>query len=391
VIVVAANPTQVHPTQINPIVLVAGGTGGHVFPAQALAGELRAKGYTLALLTDDRGAAWADALGDIATHAIRAGRVTGVTFSQRIKGVWDLALGALQSRRLLRGLAPSVVIGFGGYTSVPAMLAATYLRLPTVLHEQNALLGRANRLLAPRVSVIATSFTEVQKLEQKEQHKVVYTGNPVRGAVEALRDVPYQAPEPGGPIRLLVTGGSQGARVFSDVVPNAIARLSDHLRARIQLAQQCRPEDLERVKAVYDESGFNAELAPFFEDISERLGQAHLVICRSGASTVAELTAAGRPAMLVPYAHAADDHQAFNARAIAERGGAEIILEPDFKPEILAARLKLLLEQPATLSAMAAAAHGAGIARAASNLAAVATELIPVGTGDADGNGREAA
>ena len=381
---VAANPTQV-----NPIVLVAGGTGGHVFPAQALAGELRAKGYTLALLTDDRGAAWAEALGDIATHAIRAGRVTGVTLSQRIKGAIDIALGALQSRRLLRGLAPSVVIGFGGYTSVPAMLAATNLRLPTVLHEQNALLGRANRLLAPRVSVIATSFAEVLRLREEDSHKVVYTGNPVRTAVEALRDTPYEAPSHGQDIDLLVTGGSQGARVFSEVVPGAIARLSDHLRQRLRLTQQCRPEDLDRVAAAYDDIGFSAELAPFFEDLADRLGRAHLVICRSGASTVAELTTAGRPAILVPYAHAADDHQAVNAGAIADRHGAEVIFEADFKSEILAARLKLLLDQPATLTAMAAAARRTGLKHAAANLAAVATELIPAD--DANGDGRQAA
>ena len=381
---VAANPTQV-----NPIVLVAGGTAGHVFPAQALAGELRAKGYTLALLTDDRGADWTGALNGITTHTIRAGRVTGVTLSQRAKGAFNLVLGAMQSRRLLRRLAPSVVIGFGGYTSLPAIMAATNLRLATVIHEQNALLGRANRLLAHRVSVIAISFPEVFRLREEDGHKVVYTGNPVRAAIEALRERPYQAPGQGEDIHLLVTGGSQGAGVFSEVVPGAIARLSDHLRQRIRLTQQCRPEDLDRVAAVYDDIGFTAELAPFFENLADRLGRAHLVICRSGASTVAELTTAGRPAILVPYAHAADDHQAFNARAIADRHGAEMILEADFKAEILAARLKLLLDQPATLAAMAAAAHRAGLKDAVGNLAAVATELIPAS--DANGNGRQAA
>ncbi len=383
------NLDATNPTQINPIVLVAGGTGGHVFPAQAVAAELRAKGYTLALLTDDRGADWIGGLGNITTHTIRAGRVTGVAFSQRIKGAFDLVLGALQSRLLLRRLAPSVVIGFGGYTSVPAVMAATSLRLPTVIHEQNALLGRANRLLASRVSVIAISFPEVTHLREQDSHKVVYTGNPVRTAVEALRATPYLAPAHGEDIHLLVIGGSQGARVFSEVVPGAIARLSDHLRRRIRLTQQCRPEDMDRVAAAYDEIGFSAELAPFFEDLADRLGRTHLVICRSGASTIAELTVAGRPAILVPYAHAADDHQAVNAHALADRHGAEVILETDFKSEILAARLKLLLDQPATLTTMAAAAHRIGLEHAAGNLAAIATGLIP--TSDANGNGRQAA
>ena len=375
-----------NPTQINPIVLVAGGTGGHVFPAQALAGQLRAKGYTLALLTDDRGADWTGAVGAIATHTIRAGRVTGVTFSQRVKGLIDLALGALQSRSLFRRLTPSVVIGFGGYTSVPALMAATTLGLPTVIHEQNALLGRANRLLAPRVTVIATSFREVQRLRDEDSSKVVYTGNPVRPEIEELRALAYHAPQHGEPADILVTGGSQGARVFSDVVPAAIARLSGQQRARIRLTQQCRPEDLERVAAAYDKIGFKAELAPFFPDLAARLGKAHLVICRSGASTVAELTTSGRPSILVPYAHAADNHQAVNAQAIADNNGAEVIMESDFKPEILAARLKLLLDQPANLAAMAAAAHRLGIPNAATSLAEVAIRLIDKGS-----EGRKAA
>ncbi len=360
----------------HPIVLVAGGTGGHVFPAEALAGELRGLGHVLALLTDSRGAAWTRSLGGIATYAVRAGRVTGVGLGRRIRGAIELALGALQSRRLLRRLTPSVVVGFGGYTSVPALLAATSLKLPTLIHEQNAYLGRANRLLAPRVTAIATSFPEVARINEAYHAKTHLTGNPVRPAVRALRDLPYRPPAGEAEIHLLVTGGSQGAHIFSEVVPAALALLDDGLRARIRLAQQCRPEDLDAVADSYREMGLEAEIRPFFEDLAERLGRAHLVICRSGASTVAELTVAGRPAILVPYAHAADDHQSFNARAVAAQGGAEVMSEAEFTPEALAARLTELLARPETLAAMAGAARAAGHADAAEALARLTVGLI---------------
>lgn len=376
-------------TKINPIVLVAGGTGGHVFAAEALAGALRAEGHTLALLTDARGTAWTGALGDVTTHAIRAGRVTGVALGRRLKGVIDLALGGLQSRLLLRRLAPSVVIGFGGYTTVPAILAAASLGLPTIIHEQNALLGRANRLLAPRASAIATSFADVQRLRGDDRHKVVCTGNPVRAAFQELRDRPYREPRRGDEVHLLVTGGSQGARIFSKVVPDALARLADDMRQRIRLAQQCRPEDLDEVRATYRHMGLEAELAPFFDDLARRLERAHLVVCRAGASTVAELTTAGRPAILVPYAHAADDHQTTNAQAMADGGGAQLIAEADFTPVVLAARLKLMLDQPGTLGAMAAAAHHGGHGDAADSLARLVFRLIAAN--ELGGDGREAA
>ena len=365
--------------QIYPIVLVSGGTGGHVFPAEALAKNLRAKGYTLALFTDNRGAAWASALDDVTTYAIRAGRVTGVALVQRLKGVMDLALGGLQSRRLLSQLAPSVVIGFGGYTTVPAIMAAASLRLPIIIHEQNALLGRANRLLAPRVSAIATSFPETLRLRDEDRHKVIRTGNPVRAGFQELRDKPYHEPKRGDEINILVTGGSQGAQIFSKVVPIALARITDETRRRIRLSQQCRYEDLDEVQAAYQHMDLNAEVAPFFDDIAQRLDQAHLVVCRAGASTIAELTAAGRPSILVPYAHAADDHQTCNAQAIADNGGAEIVAENDFTPEVLATRLKLMLGQPGTLDAMSAAARAAGQNDAADNLARLVVGLSATG------------
>jgi UDP-N-acetylglucosamine--N-acetylmuramyl-(pentapeptide) pyrophosphoryl-undecaprenol N-acetylglucosamine transferase len=368
--------TDRDPKMSSPIVLVAGGTGGHVFPAEALAGELSGLGHALALLTDSRGAAWSKSIGGITTYAVRAGRVSGVGLARRVKGVLDLILGTLQSRRLLRRLTPSVVVGFGGYTSVPALMAASSLRLPTLIHEQNAFLGRANRLLAPRVTAIATSFPKVEKISGAMARKAVLTGNPVRPAVRALRDIPYQAPTMDGEVHLLVTGGSQGARILSDVIPSALGALDPALRARIRLAQQCRPEDIEAVTAAYAEMGLAAEVAPFFEDMAERLARAHLVICRSGASTVAELTVAGRPAILVPYAHAADDHQSFNARAVVAAGGARMMAESQFTPDALASALTELAGDPEALAAMARGAHGAGQADAATALARLATSLI---------------
>lgn len=362
----------------HPIVLVAGGTGGHVFPAEALAAELRARGYTLALFTDSRGKTWSGALGGLDTHAIRAGRVSGVSLLRRIKGAAELALGGLQSRKLLARLQPSVVVGFGGYASVPSMLAATSLAVPTVIHEQNALLGRANRLLAPRVSAIATSFAEVARLRPEDASKVVLTGNPVREAVRALREEPFREPARGEPVHLLVTGGSQGASVFARVVPDAVARLPEDLHARLRVTQQARPEDLDAVRAAYAAMGQTAEVESFFTDLAVRLGRAHIVVCRAGASTCAELTCAGRPAILVPYPSAADDHQTANARALAASGGAELVGEPSFTPEALAARLKLMIEQPGRLAAMAAAARAAGHKDAAANLAILVMNLVPV-------------
>lgn len=369
-----ANPDY---SQTHPIVLVAGGTGGHVFPAEALAGELRTRGYTLALFTDRRGEAFGGELGSVTTHQIRAGRVTSGGMLSRARGLVDLALGGLQSRRLLAALKPAAVVGFGGYPSVPPMLAAVSLGIPTVIHEQNALLGRANRLLAPRVRAIATAFAKVGGMKPTDRSKAVMTGNPVRPGVRSLRGQAYPSLAGDSPIHVLITGGSQGATVFSDVVPAALARLSDALRKRLRISQQCRAEDIERARAAYAKTDIAVELATFFNDIPQRLAQAHLVICRSGASTLAELTTAGRPAILVPYPHAMDDHQTVNAKALEAAGAAHVIAQPDFTAETLTARLKLLFAQPPTLARMAKHAHDYGQQDAAANLAALVISLLP--------------
>jgi UDP-N-acetylglucosamine--N-acetylmuramyl-(pentapeptide) pyrophosphoryl-undecaprenol N-acetylglucosamine transferase len=377
--VASALPAFQAESQRHPIVLAAGGTGGHVFPAEALAEALRARGYTLALFTDKRGEAYKGELGQLPTHRISASRISG-GWVNRARGALSLIAGAAQSRRLFRALKPSVVVGFGGYPSIPAMWAATGLRIPTVIHEQNALMGRANRLLASRVTAIATSFPEVTGIKPADRAKVVMTGNPVRGAVRALRDTSYVAPGPQEPIRILVTGGSQGASVFATVVPQALERLPDEIRLRLDVSQQARPEDLDGVRAAYAKSGIRAEIAPFFADMAARLAATHLFIGRAGASTIAEIACAGRPAILVPYPHDADDHQTANARALEAVNAAILMPQGEFDADTLASRLKLLLGYPPNLARLAETAKALGTADAAGNLAILVAGLCPART-----------
>jgi UDP-N-acetylglucosamine--N-acetylmuramyl-(pentapeptide) pyrophosphoryl-undecaprenol N-acetylglucosamine transferase len=362
-----------------PIVLAAGGTGGHMFPAEALARELVARGAAVALVTDRRGQAFgADVFGTggagVTIHRIRAGRFDTGMIGKAL-GVAELLLGIAQAGGVLRRIAPAAVVGFGGYPSVPTVLAATRRGIPTLIHEQNALLGRANRLLARRVTRIALSFTETARLRDRDRLRAVETGNPVRPAVAAVREIPYVAPTPSDAIELLVTGGSQGARIFSDVVPAALALLPEALRARLRVSQQARPEDLDRVRREYSESGIAAETAGFFTDVPLRLARAHLVIARAGASTVAELAVAGRPALLVPYPFAADDHQTANAAAFARAGGGWTMAQESFTVAHLAQFLGETLAAPDRLARAAAAARGQGRPEAARRLADLAFEL----------------
>ncbi|MBF0333432.1 MAG: undecaprenyldiphospho-muramoylpentapeptide beta-N-acetylglucosaminyltransferase [Alphaproteobacteria bacterium] len=355
------------------IVLAAGGTGGHVFPAEALAAELLSRGLRLALVTDKRGQAYGGTLGSLETHRISAGGVAGRGLASRARGLAELAWGALQAGPLLRRLKPAAVVGFGGYASLPTMFAASRSGLPTLIHEQNAVLGRANRLLAGRVGRVATCYANV--LHMPAEARIVQTGMPVRPAVAAMRDAPYERPD--GALRLLVLGGSQGARVLSEVLPAAIALLPEDLRARLEIGQQCRPEDIEGARAAYAALGMAPTLETFFRDVPERLAAAHLVVARAGASTVAELTALGRPAILVPYPHAIDDHQTANAHALDECGGGWLMPQPAFTPEALAARLRSLFEQPDTLVKAAACARAAGRPDAALRLADSVMEAMP--------------
>lgn len=358
------------------IVLAAGGTGGHVFPAEALARVLSARGYRLALFTDSRGTGYRGALAQIETHRLPVSTLTG-GLKQKLRGGVDLALSLFRARRLLKQLKPAAVVGFGGYPSLPTMFAALQARIPTAIHEQNAVLGRANRLVARRVNAIATSFPEVTYIPEGAEARITLIGNPVRPAVLALRREGYQGANGTGRLRILVTGGSQGASIFSRVVPDAIGTLPPAQRQRIVVTQQCRPEDLEKARKAYADIGIPAELDSFFADLPERLAASNLVICRSGASTVAELTVIGRPSILVPYPYATDDHQTVNAGALADAGAAWLIDNAAFTATMLAERLSALLADSMPLDRAASAAWNLGRPDAAERLADLVQRLAP--------------
>jgi UDP-N-acetylglucosamine--N-acetylmuramyl-(pentapeptide) pyrophosphoryl-undecaprenol N-acetylglucosamine transferase len=350
------------------IVIAAGGTGGHFFPAEALAAELRRRGHRIALMTDARSGGLASPAFEGCERFVLAGAgIAGRGLLRAMQAVFALARGTIAARGLLKRLGAAVVVGFGGYPAVAPVLAARCRgsRPGIVLHEQNAVLGRANRLLARLADLLALSAAETALVPADVP--TVVTGNPVRPAVTALAGQGYAAPSER--IALLVLGGSLGARVFSDVVPAALASLPAETRARLRVTQQCRAEDLERVRASYATSGIAAELAPFFGDVAARLVAAQLVIARAGASTVAELAVAGRPAILVPLPGAIDDHQTANAGALAAAGGAWVMKQPEFTSEALAARLGQLLGDPAQLATAAAASASCGRPDAAARLA----------------------
>ncbi len=366
------------------VILAAGGTGGHLFPAEALAEELLARDHQPILLTDSRGADLGGVLGGIERHTVRAGTITGGSIGGRIRGMADIAAGTLQAGRLLGQLAPLAVVGFGGYPSLPTMLAATRAGVATVIHEQNAVLGRVNRLLAGRVAAIALSFGETARLRPDHAAKVSLTGNPVRQAVRAVRDIAYLAPPPEAAINLLVLGGSQGAQVLSDVVPAALALLPESLRKRIRLTQQCRPEDLERVREACAQMAIAADLSSFFADVPARLATAHLAIARAGASTISELAVAGRPALLVPLPSAMDDHQTANARMLEEAGGGWLVPQPRFQPQPLAETLEALTGDPRFLAGAAEKARQVGRPEAAHDLAELVESLARRGRSQHD-------
>jgi UDP-N-acetylglucosamine--N-acetylmuramyl-(pentapeptide) pyrophosphoryl-undecaprenol N-acetylglucosamine transferase len=360
---------------VHPIVIAAGGTGGHFFPAEALATELIARGRRVALMTDARsGGLQSPVFAGLEQFVISGAGIAGRGAFRAGQAALALAAGVVQARRILRRCNAAAVVGFGGYPSVAPVLATRLMRhRPTViLHEQNAVLGRANRFLAARADLLALSFAATARVP--ENAATIVSGNPVRPAIAALVARPYQPPT--DTLRLLVLGGSLGARVFSDVVPPALAALPDVLRSRLSVVQQCRTEDLARVRTAYDAAGIAAELAAFFPDVAEKLAAAHLVIARAGASTVAELSVAGRPAILVPLPGAIDDHQSANARALADAHGAVVIAQRDISPEVLAARVAALCDGPDRLAHAALAARGIARVDAAAQLANVVEDLM---------------
>ena len=360
--------------ELRPVVLATGGTGGHVFPAEALAGELEARGVPFTLVTDTRGRQWQGALARRPVHYVHSASPTGSPI-RRAMALLSLARGLADAWWALGRIHPSAVVGFGGYASVPTMIAARLRRLPAVLHEQNAVLGKANRLVQGGAARVATSFSPTRHVAEGDR-RARLVGNPVREPVRALRGLPYRPPGEGRVIDLVVFGGSQGAASFGKVVPGALLSLPAPTRRRLRVVQQCRPEDLGAVRERYGKVGMVAELAPFFPDLPQRIAAAHLVIGRAGASTVAELATIGRPAILVPYPHAADDHQTANARSFAASGACIVIAHADFTAEVLAGHLSALFDQPQRLADMAAAAHAAGRPDAAARLADVVGDLI---------------
>lgn len=352
-------------------VLAAGGTGGHLFPAQALAETLIARGWSIVLASDERVAGFAQDFPaerkiGLSAATYRPGDPVGM-----LRAGLAVLRGAAQARAAYRELGPRVVVGFGGYPSAPALVGAILDRRPTVIHEQNAVMGRANRFLAPHVRTVACAFPTLLKAPAKVAAQAFVVGNPVRPAIRALAGARYAPPGEGEPIRILVTGGSQGARLLSELVPEAIAALPEPLRQRIKVQQQTRPESMEIARRCYADAMVEAEVAPFFRDMASRLAAAHLVIGRAGAGSVCEFAVAGKPAILVPLAIAIDDDQGQNARLLAEAGGAEVARESQLTTATLAGALEKLLGNPARLARMAAASRSVAIPDAAERLADV--------------------
>jgi UDP-N-acetylglucosamine--N-acetylmuramyl-(pentapeptide) pyrophosphoryl-undecaprenol N-acetylglucosamine transferase len=351
------------------VVLAAGGTGGHLFPAEALSVALARRGVRVHLATDERATRYRAEFPAEAIHVVPSETVRGRNPLALARTGAILSLGTFQAWLLLGRLRPAAVVGFGGYPTIPSVLAATWRRIPTVIHDANAVIGRANRLLSPRVTAIATTFPGVLDRTPALAAKATHTGNPVRPAVIAAAATPYIAPQPGGRLSVLIFGGSQGARVLADVVPEAIGRLEPHLRGRLAIVQQAREEDRARVAAAYARSNAAAEIAPFFPDLPARMAAAEIVISRSGASTVAELAAIGRPSILVPLPGALDQDQLANARVLERAGGALLLTQDLFTADRLAQDITALAAAPQRLAAMAAGARTAGAIDAAERLA----------------------
>jgi UDP-N-acetylglucosamine--N-acetylmuramyl-(pentapeptide) pyrophosphoryl-undecaprenol N-acetylglucosamine transferase len=361
---------------MSTIVLATGGTGGHLFPAQALAAELTKRGRKIVVMTDARGTQYPTYFPGASIEIVPAAAFSDRSLPGLLKAPFEIIAGVFVSLAKLSRIKPVAVIGFGGYPSVPVMIAACISRRPTAILAPDAVLGRANRLVADYVRVIAAGLP-LKRFLPKEMSKVVYTGNPVRPEVVAYDGASYEAPVD-GPIHLLVFGGSQGARALSELVPAAIALLPPATKARLDIVQQCRPEDLDAVRASYNKEGVKAELAPFFKDLPARMAWAHLVIGRSGAGTVAELMVIGRPAILVPLPHALDDNQTPNADALAEAGGGWRVAQKELTPEKLATMLQSAFAAPDDLAKRAAAAHALAKPDAAQRLADVVEKLARV-------------
>ena len=359
--------------------LATGGTGGHVFPAEALAEVLSVRGYRVTFLVDERAIDVRERFPHAITHVLPAASPSG-SLMKKLSALWHLLRGTLRAVHYINDEKPKAVVSFGGYASVPAAIAAILTRTPLVLHEQNAVLGRAHRLVLPFTSRVALSFPRTLHADMHACNRMTHCGNPVRAGIRTVRELPYPTPRTDGPLTILITGGSQGAKIFSDIIPDALAALPETIRQRLEIIQQCRTEDLDSVRERYRRAGINAVLAPFFTDMPQRLSLAHLVIARSGASTCTELTAVGRPSLLVPLPSAADDHQTANANYLVDAGAAWLVPQHILTTNHLTRRLSEIIHAPELLAQTAAAARALGKPEAAEHLADVVAEFAwPVG------------
>ncbi len=353
----------------NRIVLVAGGTGGHVFPACALGEELLSRGYNVSVFTDARGAkyTWNTKfdLHEIPSMYLRKSPI------QLLKGIFNLIIGFFKARKLLRHLKPLAVVGFGGYTTLTPMMAAHFGSIPTMIHQSDALLGKANRILARYMNRIATSFPFTKRMDKSLKSKTVVTGLPLR---KEIKPAPYK--EPKDKMHVLITGGSQGAKFFGDIMPQAVSRLSPEHQARLVIAHQCRPEYLDEVRSQYGKTKCNFELQSFFKNMQDRYAKAHLIISRSGSSSVLEAATVGRPALFIPYPYAADDHQTANAQEAVSTGGALLIQQKDLTADQLAETLENFLDDPAALSQAAEKISKVVVPHGQKNLALALEELV---------------
>lgn len=354
------------------VIIAAGGTGGHMFPAQSFAEEMIKRGWRVGLVTDDRGMRYAKNFPAEWIEQVKAATIGSKRPDKMIAAALKIKAGISAAKKQMKQVQPALVAGFGGYPSFPSLSAAKALKIPIIIHEQNAVLGRVNRLFAKNAVTVASGFGRLDKIPAEAEGHRVEVGNPVREPILAVRDLPYPTIDEDSTISLLVTGGSQGAKMFGEIVPAAIQQLPDALKSKLHLVQQVREDQLETVQNIYLEAGVTCELATFFSDMDKRLANAHLVIARSGAGTVTELCVAGRPSILIPLGIAMDDHQRANAESLEAGGGAEVILEKDFAPEALAKVLEELLGPNGDLELRAAAAKSLGPLTAAEELADIA-------------------
>lgn len=362
-------------TQKHTILLSAGGTGGHIFPAEALARDLLSRGFEVTMTTDVRGERYIPFDRDeVEVHVLKSGTVRKGLVST-ITSVMNMGLGYVQAHHIIKRVKPVVVVGFGGYPSFPAVYAAQKRKIPTVIHESNAILGKANEYLAPKADRIALGFPDISGLDESDVVRTVVTGTPVHPDIAELYNKPYPTIEQDGELRIFIMGGSQGAKVFGDILPLAFSHLPEAQRKRLRIIQQCRQEDIEEVTNAYNNSGITAELKPFYDDVPKRLADAHLFIGRSGSATVSEVTAAGRPAIFVPYPFHKDQQQKRNAELVADMGGAWVMTQEGFTAEALLTRIETFLQNPEILFLAAEKARASGRPDAARKLGNVVTAI----------------